>query len=222
MNDMPDDAPAPKVRGRLAEIKQGWAESGRFLTGEARSPGERLPPGQHVVTNWPILDLGTRPQVSPERWQLRVFGAVEEQVTWDWAALMAQPQVRPVSDIHCVTTWSRYDNDWTGVLVRDLLNAAHPTPEAEHVLLHSYDGYTTNLPLMDFAAPDAILATHWQGQPLTREHGGPMRAVVPHLYFWKSAKWLSRIEIIGADRAGFWERNGYHMYGDPWQEQRYG
>ncbi len=120
-----------------------------------------------------------------------------------------------------MTTWSRYDNRWEGVSTRDLLDLAMPTPEARHVLLTSYDGYTTNLPLSDFAAEDAILATAWEGQPLTGEHGGPMRLVVPHLYFWKSAKWLSRIELIGADRAGFWEKNGYHMHGDPWREQRY-
>jgi DMSO/TMAO reductase YedYZ molybdopterin-dependent catalytic subunit len=221
MNDMPDDAPAPKVRGRLAEIKQGWAESGRFLTGEARSPGERLPPGQHVVTNWPILDLGTRPQVSPERWQLRVFGAVEEQVTWDWAALMAQPQVRPVSDIHCVTTWSRYDNHWDGVSTHDLLDAVSPAPEATHVVLVSNDGYTTNLGLDDFCSANALIAHSWEGQPLSLEHGGPVRVVVPHLYFWKSAKWLRRIDFATRDHPGFWEVRGYHNRGDPWKEQRY-
>lgn len=221
MNDLPDDAPAPKVRGRLAEIKQGWAESGRFLTGETRSPGERLPPGQHVVTNWPILDLGTRPQVSPERWQLRIFGAVEEQVTWDWATLMAQPQVRPVSDIHCVTTWSRYDNHWEGVSTAVVLAAVRPKPEARFVILHGYDDYTTNLPLADFAAPDALLAHRWEGEPLPVEHGGPVRLVVPHLYFWKSAKWLRRIEFVTEDRRGFWEERGYHDRGDPWAEQRY-
>ncbi|WP_027134319.1 sulfite oxidase-like oxidoreductase [Geminicoccus roseus] len=221
MSDPQDDAPAPKVRGRLAEIKQGWAESGRFLTGQAASGEQRLPPGQHLVTNWPILDLGTRPRIPPERWQLRVFGAVEEAVTWDWDALLAQPQVRPVSDIHCVTTWSRYDNHWEGVATAQVLAAVRPKPEARFVVLHSYDDYTTNLPLDDFAAPGALLAHRWEGEALPVEHGGPVRLVVPHLYFWKSAKWLRRIEFVTEDRRGFWEERGYHDRGDPWSEQRY-
>nr|WP_245218599.1 sulfite oxidase-like oxidoreductase [Rubellimicrobium aerolatum] len=180
-----------------------------------------MPPGQHLVRDWPVLDLGQHPNVPLATWRLDVVGLVEMPLSLDWAQFQALPQTELRTDIHCVTTWSRYDNDWRGVRVRDLLDVARPVEAARFVLLHASDGYTTNLPLEDFAAPDAILATHWQGQPLTREHGGPMRAVVPHLYFWKSAKWLSRIELIGADRAGFWERNGYHMYGDPWREQRY-
>ena len=216
MDDTSDDT-------KLTRTKRLWAETGKFLTGRPTRPeDDRLPPGQHLVRDWPVLDLGQHPNVTLPTWRLDIVGFVENTLSLDWAGFQALPQTKLRTDIHCVTTWSRYDNDWTGVLVRDLLDAAHPTPEAQHVLLHSYDGYTTNLPLMDFAAPEAILATHWQGQPLTREHGGPMRAVVPHLYFWKSAKWLRRIELIGADRAGFWERNGYHMYGDPWREQRYG
>jgi DMSO/TMAO reductase YedYZ molybdopterin-dependent catalytic subunit len=223
MTDQSDDLPAaaPKVRGRLAEIKQGWAESGRFLTGETRPSGERLPPGQHVVTNWPILDLGTKPKVAPERWQLRVFGLVEESFTWDWQAMLARPQIRAVSDIHCVTTWSRYDNHWEGVATSVILAEARPKPQARFVVLHGYDDYTTNLPLADFASPDALLAHRWEGEPLPVEHGGPVRLVVPHLYFWKSAKWLRRIEFVAEDRRGFWEERGYHDRGDPWAEQRY-
>ncbi|CAM5517146.1 sulfite oxidase-like oxidoreductase [Frigidibacter albus] len=148
-------------------------------------------------------------------------GFATNPLTLTWEQFTALPQQTRRSDIHCVTTWSRYDNDWQGVPVRALLDLAQPLPMAAFVLLTSHDGYTTNLPLEDFAAEDAILATHWQGQPLTRAHGGPMRLVVPHLYFWKSAKWLKGIELIGVDRAGFWEKNGYHMYGDPWREQRY-
>jgi len=181
-----------------------------------------LPPGQHLVTDWPVLNLGQEPDVPLARFRLDVTGLVETRLSLDLPAFQALPQSQARSDIHCVTTWSRYDNDWRGVLVRDLLAVAMPTAAAAFVLLHGHDGYTTNLPLVDFAAPDAILATHWGGAPLTRAHGGPLRAVVPHLYFWKSAKWLNRIELIGADQAGFWERNGYHMYGDPWREQRYG
>ncbi|ASW04606.1 sulfite oxidase-like oxidoreductase [Rhizobium sp. 11515TR] len=207
---------------KLTTSKRRWAAKGKFLTGRVSRPEtERLPPGQHLVKNWPVLDLGVQPQISLSSWRLDVIGFVENRLNLDWAAFQAIEQSTRVSDIHCVTTWSRYDNRWEGVSTRDLLDLAMPTAEAQHVLLTSYDGYTTNLPLADFAAEDAILATAWEGQPLTVEHGGPMRLVVPHLYFWKSAKWLNRIELIGADRAGFWEKNGYHMYGDPWREQRY-
>lgn len=207
---------------KLTTTKRRWAAEGKFLTGKiTRSEDERLPPGQHLVKNWPVLDLGVQPQTRLDTWRLELRGLVENQLTLSWKSFLALEQSRKVSDIHCVTTWSRYDNEWQGVSTDDLLDAAMPKPEATHVMLSSYDGYETNLPLMDFAAEDAILATHWQGEPLTAEHGGPMRLVVPHLYFWKSAKWLRRIEFLSADQAGFWERNGYHMYGDPWTEQRY-
>ncbi len=206
---------------KLTRTKRLWAEAGKFLTGHTAERTQRLPPGQHVVTDWPVLDLGVEPAVRPEMWRLDVTGLVEHPLSLSWADFTALPQTDLRSDIHCVTTWSRYDNDWSGVLVRDLLDRAMPHEIASHVLLHSHDGYATNLPLLDFSVPNAILATHWAGKPLERRHGGPCRAVVPHLYFWKSAKWLKSIELIGADQAGFWERNGYHMYGDPWREQRY-
>ena len=207
---------------KLTTSKRRWAAEGKFLTGRVSRPeAERLPPGQHLVKNWPVLDLGQQPQVRLDTWRLELRGLVENQPTLSWKSFLALDQSRKVSDIHCVTTWSRYDNEWQGVATQDLLDEAMPKPEATHVLLTSYDGYTTNLPLVDFASDEAILATHWQGVPLTAEHGGPMRLVVPHLYFWKSAKWLRRIEFLNSDQAGFWERNGYHMYGDPWIEQRY-
>ena len=207
---------------KLTTSKRRWAAEGKFLTGKiSRAEDERLPPGQHLVRNWPVLDLGVQPQIRLDTWRLELRGLVENQLTLSWKSFLALDQSTKVSDIHCVTTWSRYDNEWQGVSTRDLLDEAMPKPEATHVLLSSYDGYDTNLPLMDFASEDAILATHWQGEPITAEHGGPMRLVVPHLYFWKSAKWLRRIEFLNADQAGFWERNGYHMYGDPWTEQRY-
>lgn len=207
---------------KLTTSKRRWAAEGKFLTGRiARPETDRLPPGQHLVKNWPVLDLGVQPQIRLDTWRLELRGLVENQLTLSWKSFLALEQSRKTSDIHCVTTWSRYDNEWQGVATRDLLDAAMPRTDATHVLLSSYDGYDTNLPLADFAAEDAILATHWQGEPITPEHGGPMRLVVPHLYFWKSAKWLRRIEFLSADQAGFWERNGYHMYGDPWTEQRY-
>lgn len=207
---------------KLTRSKQRWAEEGRFLTGKVARQGEdRLPPGQHLVKDWPVLDLGVQPEIAPEAWQLRVFGLVAGQVTLDWAGFLALPQRQETTDMHCVTTWSRYDNAWEGVATRDLLAAVGPKPEAAFVVLHSYDGYTTNLPLDDFAAADAIIAHRWNGAPLTTQHGGPVRLIVPHLYLWKSAKWLQRIEFIAADRAGYWEERGYHDRGDPWTEQRY-
>lgn len=207
---------------KLTTTKRRWAAEGKFLTGRiARPEAERLPPGQHLVRNWPVLDLGQQPMINLETWRLEVRGLVENELTLGWAEFKSLKQSTRVTDIHCVTTWSRYDNRWEGVATRDLLDLAMPLENATHVMLTSYDGYTTNLPLADFAAEDAILATAWEGAPITREHGGPMRLVVPHLYFWKSAKWLRRIELMAGDRPGFWEQNGYHMYGDPWREERY-
>ena len=207
---------------KLTTTKQRWAQEGRFLTGRtARPESDRLPPGQHLVTDWPVLDLGMHPEVPTSRWRLDVYGAVEHAVIWDWTAFQALPQSRAVSDIHCVTTWSRYDNVWDGVSTRDLLEAVMPRPDARFVVLQSYDGYTTNLALDDFAAHDALLAHSWNSAPLAPVHGGPLRLVVPHLYLWKSAKWLQRIEFRADDRPGFWEVRGYHNRGDPWVEQRY-
>ena len=204
---------------KLTASKQRWAEQGKFLTGHRGA--ERLPPGQHLVKDWPVLDLGVHPAVAQDRWTLRVFGAVEESFAWDWPAFQAQQQERAVSDIHCVTTWSRYDNAWEGVPTAAIVASARPRPGAQTVVLHSHDGYATNLTLDDFTAPGVMLAHSWEGRGLTREHGGPVRLVVPHLYFWKSAKWLQRIEFKTTPAPGFWEVRGYHDRGDPWQEQRY-
>ena len=217
---MTDDPTASD--SKLTASKRRWAAEGKFLTGRVSRPeAERLPPGQHLVKNWPVLDLGQQPQIALETWRLQIRGLIDRPLEFDWTAFRALEQSSRVSDIHCVTTWSRYDNSWTGVATGHLLDLVMPKAEAGHVLLTSYDGYTTNLPLADFAAEDALLATSWEGLPLSPEHGGPMRLIVPHLYYWKSAKWLRRIDFIAADRAGFWEKNGYHMYGDPWREQRY-
>ncbi|MCV9961145.1 sulfite oxidase-like oxidoreductase [Pararhizobium sp. BT-229] len=215
---MTDETPETK----LTVSKRRWAEQGKFLTGRiARPETDRLPPGQHLVKNWPVLDLGQQPRIQTAAWALEIVGAVENPVKLDWDAFHRLPQTDKLSDIHCVTSWSRYDNRWQGVSTHDLLDLVMPRPEAGFVMLTSYDGYTTNLPLEDFASGEGILATAWEGTPLTRDHGGPMRLVIPHLYFWKSAKWLRRIEFLVGDQAGFWERNGYHMLGDPWREQRY-
>lgn len=212
----------PPDETKLTRTKQRWAEEGRFLTGQTATPGPgRLPPGQHVVRDWPVLDLGMQPAIPLDRWTLRLFGAVADAVTLDWAGFQALPQRDIRSDMHCVTTWSRYDNDWHGVTTQDLMALVQPRPEARFAILHGHDGYTTNLPLDDFASPHALLATHWEGKPITREHGGPVRVIVPHLYLWKSAKWVQRIEFSPVDKPGYWEVRGYHQRGEPWAEQRY-
>ncbi|MEW6640755.1 MAG: sulfite oxidase-like oxidoreductase [Pseudomonadota bacterium] len=217
---MTDDIDPPE--SKLTRSKQKWAEEGRFLTGRTARPEEQqLPPGQHLTRDWPVLDLTGTPEIPLARWRLVVDGAVENPVSWDWAQFLAQPQRRFVSDIHCVTTWSRFDNVWDGIATRDLLEIVHPKDGAGFVVLHGHDNYTTNLLLADFAAPDALLAHRWSDAPLSADHGGPVRLVVPHLYFWKSAKWLRRIEFRRADAPGYWEVRGYHNRGDPWQEQRY-
>jgi DMSO/TMAO reductase YedYZ molybdopterin-dependent catalytic subunit len=212
----------PPEASKLTRSKQRWAREGRFLTGRVSRPdAERLPPGQHLVRDWPVLDLGEHPAIARDDWRLIIGGEVEQPMVWDWASFQRQPQSMRMSDIHCVTSWSRYDNGWEGVATRDLLARVMPKAEARFVMLHGYDGYTTNLPLEDFAAEDAILAHSWEGAPLSREHGGPVRLIVPHLYFWKSAKWLKQIDFRVREEPGFWEVNGYHIRGDPWREQRY-
>ena len=216
---MTDETPSDS---KLTRTKEKWAREGRFLTGKITRPeDQRLPPGQHLTRDWPVLDLGVVPPVSRERWRLDVYGAIETPVFWTFDEFIAQKQARFTSDIHCVTTWSRYDNEWEGLATRELLAACQPREDTRFVVLHSYDGYTTNLPLEDFAAEDALLAHSWSGKPLSEEHGGPVRLVVPHLYFWKSAKWLQAIEFLTEDAPGFWEVRGYHNRGDPWAEQRY-
>ncbi|MGJ4858346.1 sulfite oxidase-like oxidoreductase [Labrys sp. La1] len=217
-----DDDPATPADSKLTRTKQLWAQAGKFLTGQASRPeSDRLPPGQHLVKDWPVLDLGLQPSIDKARWQLDVFGAVENPLVWDFAAFSAQPQVTQVCDIHCVTTWSRYDNHFEGLTTLALAEIVRPRPEAGHVVLHSADGYTTNLSLQDFLGEDVLIAHAWEGRPLTSDHGGPVRLVVPRLYFWKSAKWLSRIEFATRDKPGFWEVRGYHNRGDPWREERY-
>jgi DMSO/TMAO reductase YedYZ molybdopterin-dependent catalytic subunit len=217
-----DDTGKPPSDSKLTRTKQRWAKEGRFLTGRtARAETERLPPGQHIVRDWPVLDLGDQPQIAHSDWRLVIDGAVDHPQSLDWTEFQQLPQSAKTSDIHCVTSWSRYDNGWSGVATRDILDLVMPKADAHFVVLHSYDHYTTNITLEDFASDDAILAHGWEGQPLTREHGGPVRLVVPHLYFWKSAKWLKRIAFLTRDAPGFWELSGYHNRADPWLEQRY-
>ncbi|ASG19477.1 sulfite oxidase-like oxidoreductase [Nitrospirillum viridazoti] len=219
-----DDQKAPE--SKLVATKRAWAREGRLLTGaqadSTPAARPRLPPGQRLVTNWPVLDLGILPDVGADDWTLTVDGLVDHPFTWRWADFQDQPAFSDTSDIHCVTSWSRYDNHWRGVSAGHIVALARPQADAAHVLLHSYDGYTTNLSLAAFSAADVLLAATWQGEPLTREHGGPVRLVVPQAYFWKSAKWIRRIQFVNDDTPGFWEVRGYHNEGDPWTEQRYG
>ncbi len=224
MADEDDDIALTGARKeKLIEAKQAWARDGRLLTGTTSTPArDRLPPGQTLVKDWPVLDLGVQPDVTPDKWRLRLEGLVQAPLALTLPDFMALPQTNLVNDIHCVTAWSRYDNHWQGVSAAHLLELARPTQAARFVSFTSYDGYTTNVSLADFAEQEVLLAHSWEGQPLTRQHGGPVRVVLPKLYFWKSPKWVTRIELLGADRPGFWEVRGYHNNGDPWAEERYG
>jgi DMSO/TMAO reductase YedYZ molybdopterin-dependent catalytic subunit len=219
-----DDIPLDgAIKDKLIEAKQGWARDGRLLTGTIADPAQdRLPPGQRLVRDWPVLDLGVEPNVTPEKFKLDVDGLVETRLHLTLDEFMALPQTDSVSDMHCVTQWSRYDNHWRGVAARALLERVRPRPEARHVLFHSHDGYTTNVRLDQFDQPDVFLVHLWEGKPITRQHGGPVRVLIPRLYLWKSAKWVRRIELTANDRPGFWEVRGYHNNADPWQEERYG
>jgi len=183
----------------------------------------RLPPGQSRTKKWPVLDASGPPALDLERWTFHVSGLVQTPISWNWHEFEALPRVKVFSDFHCVTRWSRLGNIWEGPSTRELIRKAGGIKEeARFVLVHGRDGgWTTNLPLDDFLAGDALVALRHDGEPLGVEHGGPARLIVPRLYAWKSAKWIAGIELLAQDRAGFWEKNGYHMRGDPWSEQRY-
>ena len=212
-----------RIRDKLIDTNQEWARQGRLLTGKPGDPEQdRLPPGQRLVTDWPVLDLGAEPLVTPEKFRLDIDGAVENRLSLNHDEFMSLPMSESVSDMHCVTQWSRYDNQWRGVAARAVLERVRPAPEAKHVIFHSYDGYTTNIRLDQFDQPDVFLVHEWEGKPLTRAHGGPVRMLVPRLYLWKSAKWLRRIQFTISDHPGFWEVRGYHNNADPWEEERYG
>jgi len=181
----------------------------------------RLPPGQRLTDKWPVLHYGKVPSIDVKRWTFTIAGLVEKERTLTYDEFIALPQVEVFSDIHCVTTWSRYDNSWEGVSTGTIKEIAGIKAEAKYVMVQGEGGFTTNLSLEDFLQPDVLFALKHDGKPLTAEHGAPMRLVVPRLYFWKSAKWVTGIEFAAKDKPGFWERAGYHMHGDPWQEERY-
>jgi DMSO/TMAO reductase YedYZ molybdopterin-dependent catalytic subunit len=182
----------------------------------------RLPPGQVLTKKWPVLHYSHVPKVDLATWRFRIWGAVERPLELSWEEIISQPRADVLCDIHCVTTWSRFDNRFAGPAVSPLLALARPLASASHVMVHALPDYTTNLPLSDLDRPENLLATHHDGEPLNPEHGGPIRLLVPHLYFWKSAKWVTGFELLEEDWPGFWEENGYHMRGDPWAEERYG
>jgi DMSO/TMAO reductase YedYZ molybdopterin-dependent catalytic subunit len=181
----------------------------------------RLPPGQSLTLKWPVLHYGAVPHFDPERWDFRVYGLVQSPLRLTWNEFNALPRTHRTSDFHCVTRWSRFDNRWDGVAFQELLRRASPLPAAAYVLAHAEQGFTPNIPLADLDRENVLLATHHDGEPLPLDHGYPLRLIVPHLYAWKSVKWLRSLEFLDHDVPGFWEKNGYHMYGDPWKEQRF-
>ena len=182
----------------------------------------RLPPGQHLVTDFPVLSAGPTPVPDLATWRFTLEDGASPLALWSWAEFNALPQSEIAADIHCVTTWSKFDTQWRGVSVDTLLEAAGLSePPGAFVLAHCDGGYTTNVPSEDLVDGKAMIATTFDGEPLDPEHGGPARLLVPHLYFWKSAKWVRRLQFIDEDQPGFWEELGYHNYGDPWREQRY-
>jgi DMSO/TMAO reductase YedYZ molybdopterin-dependent catalytic subunit len=181
----------------------------------------RLPPGQSLTLKWPVLHYSGVPDFDPTTWNFRTAGLVEHPICLSWQEFLNLPKIQVTADFHCVTRWSRFDNHWEGVAFRTIYEMTKPKPEATHVMIHCAEGYTTNVPLADLMEENVLFAYKHDGEPLPPEHGGPLRLVVPKLYAWKSAKWVRGLEFMPHDRPGFWEQNGYHIYGDPWKEQRF-
>ena len=195
----------------------------RGFTGRQAGPeiSDRIPPGQHLVDGFPVLSAGPTPRIETEAWAFTLKVGPRSVRAWSWSEFRALPQTRMTRDIHCVTSWSKLNTAWEGVTIDDILADAGISPSTNFVLAHSYDGYSTNIPFADLTAGKAMVALKYDGRALPADHGGPARLLVPHLYFWKSAKWVNGIQFTEHDEAGFWELRGYHMYGDPWRQQRY-
>lgn len=193
---------------------------GKFFHKPEPEQSDRVPPGQHLTQGFPVLTYGDTPHISTDEWQLKIWGKAKE-VTFRWSDLMAMPQSNFTADFHCVTHWSKLDVEWTGVKVTDFMTYVEVEPTAIYIMEHSYGGYTTNIAIADFLREENFFAHTVFGEPLTLDHGGPMRLVVPHLYAWKSAKWINGLEFLDKEDLGFWERNGYHHRGEPWAEERY-
>ena len=201
-------------------------EDERQLLQKRMKQSGRLPPGQAATIKWPVLHTGDVPKFDPANWEFKVGGLVEAPLELSWKEFLALPQATVTSDFHCVTKWSTFDNRWEGVPFREILKRVRPKPEATHVMALGHVGparygYSTNVPLADLDREDVLLVLRHNGEPLDPEHGGPLRLLVPHLYAWKSAKWLRGLIFMEEDKAGYWERLGYHMRGDPFQEQRF-
>ncbi|GJD47568.1 Protein-methionine-sulfoxide reductase catalytic subunit MsrP [Methylobacterium crusticola] len=195
----------------------------RGFTGRrpTRPDAERLPPGQYLTEDFPVLQLGPTPRIDLARWRFTIRQGAKPLASWSWEEFQALPRTRWTGDIHCVTKWSKFDTAWEGVGIDDLLAAAGIAAPTAYLLAEGYDDYTTNVPVADLTGGKAMVATAYAGAPIPPDHGGPARLLVPHLYFWKSAKWVKGLRFTQADEAGFWEQRGYHMSGDPWREQRF-
>jgi len=211
-------------RALIKLIATAYADMKQRLTrGASAGTGRdtRLPPGQALTRKWPVLSYGGTPHVDLESWTFRCFGLLENERSWTWQQFLDLPRVEATSDIHCVTRWSRFDNRWEGVATSEILRLVSPRPEAVAVLVHAEQGYTANVALSDLHRDGVVLALKHDGRDLPPDHGGPCRLVVPHLYFWKSAKWVRAFEFLDSNPPGFWEQNGYHLLADPWKEERY-
>ena len=208
---------------RYIAAKQKWAEkqTARGIRSRAVASADRLPPGQKLTTGFPVLDLGIQPDVPLTDWSLTIDGLVEKSIRLSWAEFNALPQVQDTSDFHCVTTWSRYDCRWGGVAFTTLYELVRPKPEAKFVYFTGYDGYSTNVPLENCLDDDVLVATSFDGAPVSREHGGPARIIIPKLYAWKGSKFAKGITFLANDKPGFWEVRGYSNTADPWKEERY-
>lgn len=192
----------------------------KYFEKPAAEQTDRVPPGQHLAKGFPVLTYGETPHIAQANWELKVWGLATAQ-SFQWADMMSLPKQDYTADFHCVTRWSKLDVKWRGISVPSFLDQLAIAPDATHVLLHCYGGYTTNLTMADFNRPENFFAYTLEGEPLPAAHGGPMRLVVPHLYAWKSAKWINGIEFLSEEALGFWERNGYHRRGEPFAEERY-
>jgi len=202
---------------RVARLKEARPKRKKVF-----DPENRIPPGQYLTEKFPVLSYGPTPQIDLSGWRLRIFGLVEEPFELTWGEFKSLPAITVRTDIHCVTRWSKLDTVWEGVSFREIIKIAKPHPEAKFVMQHAYGGYTTNVPLSKLSDHQVLLAYKYGGEPLSPDHGGPVRMMVPQLYFWKSAKWLNGLEFMKYDRSGFWEQYGYHNNGDPWKEERFG
>lgn len=193
---------------------------GKFFHKPAGEDANRVPPGQHLASGFPVLTYGETPQVDTSTWEFSVWGSATPKI-FTWEDFMSFPHSEFTADFHCVTRWSKLDVKWTGIKVSDFIKAIEVEPLAKHVMEHCYGGYTTNISINDLLREENFFAFKLFGEPLSAEHGGPMRLVIPHLYAWKSAKWINGLEFLESEELGFWERNGYHRRGEPWAEERY-